>query len=325
MAGNITTNQSPLIKAQVFSEFMLEQINDGYLPDGFHRDVSDFNDGDTLFIPVMGDGILRDYTEDTGVVFDPIDSGQISLVITDYVSSASYVTDKLKQDAYKAAQLEAMIPREHLRLIKERYEADMLSKANLQTLSNPNTINGFHHRWVANSLTTDGVISLDDFLYAKLSADKAYMPEEGRVAIVDPIVEAQLNVNVGAQAFTNNPQFQGLVETGFARGKRFVRNIYGWDIYVSNRLPRVTETITGGPSGGAGTVTGGIVNIFGCFGDDQHTPFMGAFRMMPSTEGFRNVTFKRDEYSTMARWGFGLQRPESLISILTSASVIKSA
>ena len=321
--SNTTANQSPLIKAQVFSEFMLEHIADGFLPYGLHRDVSDFGDGDTLYIPVMGETVLRDYVEDTGVEFDAVDTGQITLTITEYVSAASYVTDKLKADAYKAAALEAAIPREHMRLIKERYETDLLETANEQTLSNPNTINGFAHRWVADSGSTAGVLTLEDFAYAKLSADKANMPEEGRIAIVDPIVEMTLNYLVGVQAFTNNPQWKGLAETGFAKGKRFLRNIYGWDVYVSNRLPTVTETITGGPHGGAETVTAGKVNVFGCFYDDQHTPFMGAWRQKPSAEGFRNTTFKRDEYSTTARWGFGLQRRESLIVVLSSPSAYK--
>lgn len=319
--SNVTANQAPLIKAQVFSEFMLELITDGYLPDGLHRDVSDFGDGDTLFIPVMGETVLRDYTEDTGVEFDAVDTGQITLTITEYVSAASYITDKLKQDAYKAAALEQAIPKEHMRLIKDRYETDLLAQANKQTLSDPNTINGTAHRWVAAG--TSNFITLEDFAYAKLSADKANMPEMNRVAIIDPITEMALNYQVGVQAFTNNPQFEGIVNTGFAKGKRFVRNIYGWDVYVSNRLPTVTETITGGPGAGARSVTAGKVNVFGVFADDQHTPFMGAWRQMPASEGFRNTTFKRDEYSTTARWGFGLQRPESLISILTSATVYK--
>lgn len=321
--ANTTANQSPLIKAQVFSEFLLEHIADGFLPDGLHRDVSDFGDGDTLFIPVMGETVLRDYTEDSGVEMDAVDTGQISLTITEYVSAGSYITDKLKQDGYKAAVLEANIPKEHLRLIKERYESDLLAQANKQTLSNPNLINGVAHRWVAGSGATAGVLTLEDIAYAKLSHDKANIPEEGRIAIIDPFTEMALNFQIGAQAFINNPQFEGLVNTGFSKNRRFFRNIYGYDIWVSNRLPVVTETITGGPHASAKSVTGGIVNQFLCVADDQHTPYMGAWRAMPSTEGFRNTTFKRDEYSTTARWGFGLQRPESLISVLTSASAYK--
>lgn len=318
--SNTTGNQSPLIKAAVYSEFMLEAIHDGYLPDGLFRNVGDFGDGDTLYIPVLGETVLREYVEDTGVEFDAVDSGQISLVITDYVSAGSYVTDKLKQDSYKAAALEASIPKEHLRLIKDRYETDLLAQAQKQTLSSPNTINTAAHRWVAHSGTTAGVISLTDFAYAKYSLDKANAPEENRIAIVAPEVEMTFNLLVGAQAFTNNPQFQGIVESGFGKSHRFLRHIYGFDVYISNRLSAnvASESITGGPATGAQAITGGVANIFGVFGDDNVTPFMGAMRQNPTTEGFRNATFKRDEYTTTARWGFGLQRPEHLVVVITS-------
>ncbi|MDY0087124.1 MAG: hypothetical protein RBS78_01000 [Coriobacteriia bacterium] len=320
--SNTTANQAPLIKSAIFSEFILEHINDGFLPEGIHRDVSDFGDGTTLYIPVLGETILRDYVEDTGIEFDAVDSGQVTLTITDYVSAASYVTDKLKQDAYKAAALEASIPKEHLRVIKERYETDLL--ANKQTVSVPGNINGFAHRWVAASGSTAGVITLEDFNYAKLSFDKANVPEEGRVLIADPIVEMSLNHSMAATvAVNNNPQFEGIITTGFAKGRRFLRNIAGFDIWLSNRLPRVTETIDGGPHGSSKSVTSGVVNQFMCLTDDQHKPYMGAWRQQPQAEGFRNVTFKRDEYSTTARWGFGKQRDETLICVLTSATAYK--
>jgi hypothetical protein len=323
MSGNVTANQAPLIKAQVYSEFMLELITDGFLPDGLHRDVSDFQDGDTLNIPVMGDTVLREYVEDTGVEFDAIDSGTITLTISEYPALGTYVTDKLKQDAYKAAELEASIPVKHLQKIKERMESDLLGQQSRQTASAVNNVNGFAHRWVAYNGTTAGVLSMEDFVYAKLALDKAELPDEGRIAIVDPITEAAINYLAGAQAFNYNPMWHGIAETGFAKGKKFLRNILGFDIYVSNRLATVTETINGGPHASSRSVTSGKANIFGCFADDQTTPFMGALRQAPSTEGFRNATFKRDEYSTTARWGYGLQRPESLVVVLSSASVYK--
>jgi hypothetical protein len=323
MSGNVTANQAPLIKAQVYSEFMLELITDGFLPDGLHRDVSDFQDGDTLNIPVMGDTVLREYVEDTGVEFDAIDTGVVTLTITEYPAAGTYVTDKLKQDAYKAASLEAQIPVKHLQKIKERMESDLLGQQSKQTASAVNAVNGFHHRWVASSGATNGVITLEDFIYAKLALDKAELPDEGRIAIVDPITEAAINILNAGQAYTNNPMWTGIQETGFARGKKFLRNIYGFDVYVSNRLAVVTETINGGPHASSKSVTAGKANIFGCFADEQTTPFMGALRQTPSTEGFRNATFKRDEYSTTARWGYGLQRPESLVVVLSSASAYK--
>lgn len=322
-ASNHTGNSSALIKSTVFSEFLLKAIHEGLLPDGFHRDVSDFADGDTLQIPVLGEGTLRDYAEGESAKYDPIDSGSLTLTITEYVQAGTSISRKLQQDGYKAAELEAMIPSEHLRLIQERYEGDMLGQQSKQTAANPNTINGFAHRWVAGSGTTVGVITLEDFLYMKLAFDKALMPEQGRVAIVDPIVEAALNYLVGAQAFTNNPQFQGLVETGFGRSHRFIRNIFGWDIYVSNRLATVTETINGGPHASSKAVTAGKANVFMCVADDMTKPFMGAWRQMPKVDGEFNKDLQQDEYVTTARWGFGLQRPQALGVLLTSASAYK--
>ena len=318
--SNTTANQSPLIKAQVYSEFMLEQINDGFLPDGLHRDVSDFGDGDTLFIPTLGETVIRDYAENDPIKYDPVDSGQITLTITEYVSGGSYVTRKLQQDAYKAAALEASIAPGHLRKIQEKYETDLLAQALNQTADDPNLYNGFAHRWVADSGSAAGIITLTDFEYAKLSFDKANVPDEGRICIIDPVSEAHLNQQVGAEAFSNNPMFEGIVNTGFAQNKRFVRNIFGWDIWVSNRLPRVTETIDGGPHATSETVTDGINNIFMSVLDDQHKPFMGAWRQMPQVDGEFNKDLQRDEYVTTARWGFGLQRAETLISVLTRAT-----
>ena len=322
MPGNVTSNQSPLIKAQVFSEFLLEQLQGDYLPDGLHRDVSDFGDGDTIFIPTIGETVIRDYQEDEAVQYDPIDSGQVSLVINQYKSGATHVSRKLQQDAYMAAALEAQIPAQHLRKIRDSYESDLLAQANRQTAGDPNEVNGFSHRWVASG--TNQTLDLEDFLYAKLAADKVHIPEEGRIAIVDPIVEASLNNQVAAQAFTNNPQFEGLVGTGFAQGRRFLRNIYGWDIWVSHRLPRIaSETITGGPDNAERTVTDGVTNVFMSILDDQTKPFMGAWRQMPTTDGEFNKDRQRDEYVTTARWGFGLQREESLFTVLADANVYK--
>lgn len=326
MSGNITTNTSPLIKAQVYSEFMLEQLKDGYLPESLHRDVTDFGDGDTLFIPTLGETVLRDYAEDQAVKYDAIDTGQVSLTITEYVQGGSYVTNKLKQDAYKAAALEASIAPNHLRKIKEKWETDLLAAANGgQTPNDDNAFNGFSHRWVADNGTTVGVLSIEDFIYARLAFDKANTPETGRIAIVDPISEAAINKLTGDQGFINNPMFEGMVTSAFAKDHHFLRHIMGWDIWVSNRLPRLSsaETITGGPEGANTAVVGSIANIFMCVADDQCKPVMGAMRQLPKTDGEYNKDFQRDEYVTTARWGFGVQRVDTLAVVLGSATAYK--
>lgn len=322
MPGNVTTNQSPLIKAQVYSSIMLEQLVAGFLPDNLYRDVSDFGDGTTLYVPVMGESVIRDYVEDGDVQLDAIDSGQVTLTISNYVSGGTYVTDKLKDDGYKAAELEASIPGLHLRLIKERWETDFLNAGQAaQTVADPNNINGFNHRWVASSGATNGVLTLDDLLYLKLAFDEANAPEEGRVLIVPPIAEASINKQVAGQAYSYNPQFQGIFESGLAKMGRFMRSMFGFDIYVSTRCPSKTtsETINGF-AGNDTLATSRICSAY-VIGDDMATPIMGAWRRMPTTEGFRNTNRKRDEYTTTARWGFGAQRLDTFASILVSPTL----
>lgn len=324
MSGNTTSNTSAIIRAQVYSDIILEEIQDNFLPEGLHRDVSDFGDGETLYIPTFGEVVLRDLSEDVDTPVDAIDTGQVTLTITEHVGAGSYLTDKLRQDSYKAAQFDAAIVPKHLRAIKERYETDLLATVNDQTLANPNTINGLAHRFIANG--TGQQLTLEDLVYLKLSFDKAELPDEGRILIVDPIVEATLNNLTNLVNVSNNPRFEGIMETGFAKNMRFIKNIMGFDIFISNRLPRVvSEAIdtsaigTPAPSG-SGSVTGGIVNVALCAADDMTTPIMGAWRQMPATEGYRNVHKRRDEFYTTARWGFGLQRTQSIVGLITSDS-----
>jgi hypothetical protein len=191
------------------------------------------------------------------------------------------------------------------------------------TLGDPNTINNFDHRWIAGG--TNSTMTLEDFIHAKLAFDKANVPDEGRIAIVDPIVEATINSLTNLVNVSNNPQFEGMVTMGFSKNRKFVRNIFGFDIWVSNRLPRIaSESITPTSAPNANTsITGGVNNIFMSVASDEVKPFMGAMRRMPRVEGERNVSERRDEFHTTARWGFAMQRAESLLSVITSETDYK--
>ena len=321
--GNSTSNTTAIIRASVYSETILDEIISGlYLPEGLHRDVSDFKDGDTLYIPTFGEVVLRDIVEDTDIPVDSVDTGQITLSISEYVGAGNYLTDKIKQDAYLLAEFEGSLVPKHLRAIRQRYETDLLATVNDQTAADPNDINGYAHRFSANG--TNGVLTIEDLIYAKLALDKAEVPDEGRIAIVDPLVEGTLNSLTNIVNVSNNPMFEGMINTGFAKQMRFLKNIMGFDIYTSNRLPQVnsealdTTGITVPAPSGNTTITSGVVNMFMCAADDLVTPFMGAWRQMPRTEGDRNVRKQRDEFYTTARWGFGLQRPQSIIGVVTS-------
>lgn len=328
MSGNNTTNTTAIRRAEVYSDLILDEIKDGFLPEGLHRDVSDFGDGDTLYITTFGEVVLRDLQEGQDTPIDAIDTGRISLTITEHVGAGAALTDEMKEDSHQARQFDAMIVPKMLRAIKERYETDLLSQQSKQTAANANAVNGFAHRYVASGGAGARVLTIDDLIYAKLAMDKANLPAEGRILIVDPLVEATINSLVGIADATYNPRFEGMIETGFAKNMKFLRNIMGIDIWMSNRLPRVTaaEVLdTSGitvpaPSSNDTAEVGDIVNQIWCVADDTVTPIMGAWRRMPEVEGDRNVQKRQDEFYTSARWGFGMQRPQSMISLITSGT-----
>ena len=204
---------------------------------------------------------------------------------------------------------------ESTRALQEVFESRFLKVANdAQTDGDANVINGFPHRIA--SATTNNVIDEDHLIAMRLAFDKANVPMEGRVLIVDPIVEATINTKVSITTDVT-PFAQQIIQGGMASGQRFVMNLFGWDILLSNRLPK------GSFSDGTTTVTDGVANIAMCVLDDQTKPIMAAWRRMPRVEGERNKDRARDEFVTRARWGMGPQRVDTLGVIITSASSYK--
>lgn len=319
-----TSTTSAFIEAQQYSSFILENLHDGLLPGVFYRDVSDFPSGTTLNIKVVGDATIQDVEEDRAIAYTPIDSGTVTLTITDYIGDAWYVTDVLKQDGSQIEQLMAMRAQSSTRAIQENFESRFLAVAGLgsQTLSNGNAINGFDHRWVADAAADNSYkVGLNDFIDMKLAFDKANVPQAGRIALVDPVVEATLNKLAANFSVDRNAKFQALLEEGFVSDHKFMFNLFGWDIWTSNRLPRIgaTETIT--HNGVAETApVGAVANIFMNILDDQTKPIMGVWRQKPAVEGERNKDLARNEFVTRARFGFGRQRNESLGVVLSSAT-----
>lgn len=318
-----TGNTQAFIEAQQYSNFILENLKDGLLPDQFWRDVTDFSDGDTLNIKTIGSSTIQDVAEDVDITFDAIDTGTVTLSISEYVGDAWYITDKLRQDGSQLERLEAMRAQEATRALQEKHETDFLATCNsAQTVNDSNTINGFAHRIAANSKTVD----IDDFIHMKLAFDKANTPTGGRIAIVDPLVEATLNAQAGAVSNVDrNPQFQGVFEDGFVQNHKFVMNLFGWDIWTSNRLPKGLTGDTGlatrdNASGTEDFSSGdsGVANIFMSIMDDNTRPIMHAWRQQPRTEGSREHEKFRDKFSVTARYGFGAQRVDTLGVLVSS-------
>jgi hypothetical protein len=315
-------NSTAFIEAEQYSNFILSNMHDGMLPEGFYRNVSDFPAGTTLNIKTVGSATIRDQEEDQPIQYDPIDTSTVTLTITDYVGDGWYINDVLRQDGAQIESLHAARGKESTRALQEHFESRFLQACNdAQTADAANAVNSIAHR-----ITADGasrVMTMSDIAHMKLAFDKANVSAGGRIAIVDPVVEATLNTLTNLVNVSNNPQFEGIVNEGFARDHKFVRNIFGFDIYTSNRLDTVAaETSAVDRSGNTtATVAGDIANVFMSVLDDSTKPIMGAWRQMPSVEGERNKDLARDEYVTRSRFGFGTQRTESLGIVMTNPTV----
>jgi hypothetical protein len=304
-------NSTAFIEAEQYSAFILRNLHDGLLPGTFYRNVSDFGSGNTLHIKTVGTVTIQDGAEEVPFDYTPIESGEVTLTITDYVGDAWYVTDELREDGAQVEALMSARSSESTRAIQETFESRFLRKCNTsQTNANANAVNGFAHR--ISSVAANNVATLDAFIKMKLAFDKANVPAAGRIAIVDPVVAATLDglISIGRDV---TPFAERILESGFAREHTFVMNLYGWDIITSNRLA------TGTFSDGTTSVSNAVANVFMCVADDQTKPVMAAWRRMPKAEGERNKDLRRDEFVTSARWGFGTQRVDTLGIYITSA------
>lgn len=85
---NITDNTRAFIEAEQYSKFILTTLDDGLLGEAFYRNVSDFGSGETLHIKSIGKVTLQEAAEDTPLVYNPIESGTITMQLTDYVGDA---------------------------------------------------------------------------------------------------------------------------------------------------------------------------------------------------------------------------------------------
>lgn len=329
MAGMTTANSDALIRSEIWSGDLKRILEDQLMATKYVDWLSEFPDGTTFTVPSIGTLDVNDYVEDTAVQYSAIDTGEFQFSITDYISSATYITEKNRQDAFYAAKLEASFVPSMARAIQERVEADILKQGqpntpNGQTVANNNAINGADHRFVGSTLTgAVQHIGLADFAKARHSLKKANVPDQNLIAIVDPSVEYLLNTLSNLVNVSNNPRWEGIVEGGIGQGMQFVKNVYGFDVYTSNRLALsganqsgAAETIDGTASTGAS-----VANLFFSATSDI-LPWMGAWRQMPKVDGEFNKDFQREEYVTTARYGLKTYRRENLVTVLSDPAIV---
>ena len=306
-------NSTAFIETEQYSAFILRNLHDGLLPGTFYRNVTDFGSGTTLNIKTVGSVTVQDVAEDVAVDYTPIESGTIKMTIDNYMGDAWYVTDDLKEDGAQIDALMTARSMESARAIKEVFETRFLARAvSALTPSNPNAVNGFNHMLVGSG--ANNTIPINDFIAMRLAFDKANVPAGGRIAIVDPITAASFGKLIQLTGDIQ-PWPQSILANGFDRDHTYVTTIHGWTVITSNRLPR------GSFSDGTATVANGVANLFMSVADDNTKPVMAAWRRMPSIETERNKDKRRQEFTTSCRFGFGVQRLDTIGVIATNASV----
>ena len=323
MSGMTTANMSQLTRSELWSSELKEILRDEMQAQKYVRMLDGFPDGDTFTIPSIGQLQVDNYEEDTDVLFRPMDTGEFQFTITEYLSSASYITNKAKQDAFYAAQLEAAFVPEQERAIMAHFERTTLATPEAGVTANSQElIDGIQHRWAGS--TTGALIAVSDFARARYALKKLNVPDTNLVAIVDPSVEYTINTLTNLVSVSDNPRWEGIVSSGIATGMKFVKNIYGFDVYTSNYLKAATDNAltnaAGTPANQDFSSVNGRVNLFFSAASNV-SPFVGAWRQAPKVDFEYNKNKQRDEYVTTARYGVKLYRPENMVRVITKTNV----
>ena len=317
MSGWTVASNDHLIRSNLWSSQLKELFEAELMGTKYVDFISDFPDGDTINIPSIGQAEVADYSENQAVKYTAMDTGNFTFSIDQYKQSATFITEKLKQDSMYASRLiSSFVPKQN-RAIQAAMETKILSVGpEAQTATSLNVINGADHRWVGSGASE--TMALTDFAKARYALRKAFVPMTNLVAIVDPSVEYTLSTLTNLVNVSNNPRWEGIVKDGMSTsGMRFSMNVYGFDVYVSDYLKQNTnsEAIDGV------TAAAGVANLFFSASSDA-LPIVGAIRQAPKVDSEFNKDLQREEYVTTARYGFKLYRPENMVVVLTDTDQV---
>jgi HK97 family phage major capsid protein len=316
MSGWQTSSNDHLIRSNLWSSQIKEVLEDELFAMTYVDMLSEFTDGDTFNIPSMGQAETNDYVEGQAIRYSAMDTGNFTFSIDQYKSSATYITEKMKQDSMYASRLISSFVPKQARALAKAMETRVLSVGpDGQTASNLNVINGANHRWVGSG--TSETMSVVDFAKANYALDMANVPMNNRVAIVHPSVGYTLSTLANLVSVQNNPRWEGIVANGGLTGTKFLMNIYGFDVYTSQNI----RSNTGSETINSITAAAGVNNLFFSAASDV-LPFVGLIRQPPKVDSEYNKDYQREEYVTTCRYGFKLYRPENLCVVVTDTDQV---
>lgn len=312
MAGFQVSNNTDFIRSNIYSKQITRAFEDDLFAMRFVRTITDFPDGSTLNMPRLGVAETADFAEGQAIKYNRFDTGNFQFSIDQYKYSANSISAKFKRDSFWSAEIQAAFAPSQHRALMKGFEARIFNRANaIQTASNQNILNGAQHRWVGSG--TSNSLSIKDFFLAELALRVANVPMRNLVAVVDPTCAYDLEQSTNAiNLLSPMPKWGDMVNTGLVSGFQFRFNIAGFDVYVSNYLAQnIAETIN------SKSVTTGVANVFFSAEPGMTTPFIAAFRQMPTVYSEFNKDLQQDEFLTICEYGIGVYRSENLCVVLT--------
>ena len=320
--GINSQNSKAVIRAKIYSGILREQLEPELIAMNYVDVINSFPDGDKWEDVEMGAATVTDYHEGEEIDFKGLDFSTRTFEINEYVNSGHYVTAKFSQDSYLASQIMAKVPALEARAIAADLEQKIFNLAvkehSIIKPNNATVLNGMQHRFVAGTAGDGwGVLTPEDFAYATVALNKVNY-HGPRIAIIPSYQEYAIVTNPRIKASLQyNPKFEGIVREGAMTGMKFSFNIYGWDVYTSEFLPKSTESGLKDREGAqsfSALTNCGVALLFTNITDRR--PFRMAWRQMPKFEGRWNMAKQREEYVTVARYGLDVGDQENLVVIL---------
>ncbi len=303
---------------EVFNTMLKQVLRDDLFAEQWVNYIGDFTDGSNYKINSVGELAVDQMAEGTSLQVRQPDSGQFVFNINEFPGIKTAFSDVFLEDDFMANQVLQTLPDRMTRAMEEYLETRVLRLQREQTNDDANSINGAQHRFTANGATRQ--ITLNDLAYVNYVLKKASVNRGAMIGIVDPSFE--FNVNVGSQVTTaDNPQYRGIIDSGIGTGFRFLRNIYGIDLYTSNYLDTedAAETALADYAGNTtATVAADVANVFFSAADRETLPFIGAWRRRPVIKSWRDEDKETEYHQVSSRFGLALYRPENLVTCMSS-------
>ena len=321
MALNSSWGNNHMHRNEIFNTMLKEVLRDDLFAEQWVNYIGDFTDGSNYKINSVGELTIDQMAEATSLPDRRPDSGQFVFNINEFVGVKVPFTDVFLEDDFMAPQVLATLPDRMTRAFAEYLETRVLRLQREQTNDDSNTINGAYHRFTANG--SGRVITIQDLAYVNYALKKSNAGNSMMIGIVDPSFE--FNTNISSQVVTSdNPQYRGIIETGMGAGYRFVRNIYGIDLYTSNYLDSeasAESSLTDYQGNTTASVANDKINVFFSASEVENLPFIGAWRRRPTIKSWRDDDKETEYHQLSSRFGLALYRPESLVCMLSSTTL----